>query len=492
MRAMDVAHIAAEMAPLAKVGGLGDVLGSLPWAQAARGHRVTVVLPGYRWLRSREVPQQTATWGVGFAYAGQDVKGTARAFEREGVRVVVLEQPELFDRDAVYAEHGQPYNDNGLRFGWFAGAALVALAEQGDVPDVLFAHDWPGGLVPVFATEHERVRGRYAETATVQTIHNLAHQGLFPIDLAQGFDVASGCLSRGRYAGDGTISMLEGGVLAATKVLTVSPTYAAEIVGPEYGEGLEASLRARGDDLQGILNGIDVDAWNPATDPHLPTPFSLSRVEGKEECKASLQAELGFRERADLPLVGVVSRIDRQKGIDLISEVAPHLVELEAQLAVLGTGVPGLLDSLHGLAGIWRQSVAVVERFDEPLAHRIYAGSDFFLMPSRFEPCGLGQLIALRYGALPVVRKTGGLADTVRDLNAQPEAGTGFVFEAADVGSVRAGCYRAVDTFYRRPEAFRTARRRALAEDFSWNRSAALYDRLIEDAVRAARDRART
>jgi starch synthase len=484
---MDVAHIAPEMAPLAKVGGLGDVVGSLPWSQAGRGHRVTVVLPGYRWVIRDAVPADAGSREVAFPYAGREIAGAAREFDRDGVRVVVIEQPELFDRDAVYEEHGHPYNDNGLRFGWFAGAAVEALGTSGRGPDVVFAHDWPAGLVPVLMGTHRGSRDRFSGTATVQTVHNLAHQGIFPLDLARGFGLEERFHASSRAGAYGTMSMLEAGIAAATRVLTVSPTYAREILDPEYGEGLERVLRSRGEDLQGILNGIDVDTWNPATDPHLPAPFSLSRPGGKDACKAALQAELGFRERGDLPLFGVVSRIDRQKGIDLLAAVAPHLVELEAQLVVLGTGVPGMLDPLHGLAGVWRQSVAVAERFDEALAHRIYAGCDFFLMPSRFEPCGLGQMVALRYGTLPVARRTGGLADTVRDLDADPNGGNGFVFESPEPSALRHACDRAADAFYRRPHAIRDARRRALAEDFSWNRSAAAYDRLMEEAVQAER-----
>jgi starch synthase len=285
------------------------------------------------------------------------------------------------------------------------------------------------------------------------------------------------------------MNMLKGGILAATRVLTVSPTYAREILGPAHGEGLEPVLVSRGSDLVGILNGIDVHAWDPATDRHLPRRYSLADPAGKRVCKAALQRELGFREREDLPVFGVVSRIDRQKGIDLISEVAPRLVELEAQLVLLGTGVPGMLHSLAGLADIWKQSVAVVERFDEPLAHRIYAGSDFFLMPSRFEPCGLGQMVALRYGTLPVARRTGGLADTVQDLDAHSGSGNGFVFEDPVAPSLQETCERAVRAFYRDGERLSAARRRAMAEDPSWERSAASYDRLVEDAVSAERQR---
>lgn len=488
---MHIAHIAPEMVPFAKVGGLGDVIGALPRAQVGRGHRVSVVIPGYRWLLDDPQRRGAAAPKVAFHYAGRDIVGVVRSWEHEGVRVIALEQPELFDRAAVYGEGGQSYPDNGLRFGWFAGAALAALAAEDPVPDVVFAHDWPTALAPVFLRTHASVREPLGGAATVQAIHNLAHQGVYPLELARGFSIPE------PYLGDagvgsigGLMNMLKGGILAATRVLTVSPTYAREILGPAYGEGLESVLAVREPELAGILNGIDVDAWNPATDPHLPRRYSLGDPSGKAECKAALQHELGLRERADLPLFGIVSRIDRQKGIDLIAEAAPRLVELEAQLVVLGTGVPGMLHSLHGLADIWKQSVAVVERFDEPLAHRIYAGSDFFLMPSRFEPCGLGQLVAMRYGTLPVVRRTGGLADTVTDLDTDPDRGTGFSFEDPIGLALQETCERAVHAFLHDGETLGSARRRAMAEDPSWDHSAAVYDRLIEEAVTAESQRA--
>jgi starch synthase len=448
-----------------------------------------VVVPGYRGILSRRDLAPHFVREVGFPYAGDEIRGRALSIPRGRVTVLLLDQPSLFDRQAVYGENGTSYGDNGLRFGWFAGAALEVLSGLDAPPDAIFAHDWPAALAPVFMRTHTRFARQLDKTASLLTVHNLAHQGLFPLDLARGFDIPEIYLGSDGLEAGGLLNMLKGGIVSATRVITVSPTYAREIVRPDFGEGLHRVLLDRGADLSGVLNGIDVAAWDPQHDPHLPAPFSAARPAGKESCKAALQHECGLREIPDLPLFGVVSRIDRQKGIDLVEQVAPELIEGGAQLVILGSGVPGLLDPLHGLAHIWRESVAIYERFDEALARRIYAGADFFLMPSRFEPCGLGQMVALRYGALPVVRRTGGLADTVEDLTAHPEEGTGFVFETADSGGLSWACGQALALYEEGHERFVAARRRAMEQDFSWRSSAAIYDALAEDAIRTERRR---
>jgi starch synthase len=326
-------------------------------------------------------------------------------------------------------------------------------------------------------------------TASVMVVHNLAHQGIFPLELARKLEISDLFLDVDGVEALGAMNFLKGGILSASMVITVSPTYAREIVWPDYGEGLEQALLARGDDLVGILNGLDVADWDPARDPRLAAPFDAGDLAGKASCKAALQRELGLREGPEFPLFGVVSRLDPQKGIDLVEMVAPRLVEQHAQLVVLGVGQHRLIEPLIGLAGLWRQSVAVVERFDEALAHRIYAAADFFLMPSRFEPCGLGQMVALRYGAAPVVRRTGGLADTVRDLDAHPHTGNGFVFEHADAGGLHWACERALRLFREDPDRLDALRRAGMAEDFSWDRSARTYDKVLERAVLRERRR---
>ncbi len=490
---MLIVHAAPEMAPFVKVGGLGDVVGSLPAAQAAAGHDVIVLLPGYRpSLRAAAAVAGPLTGPrdrVDVPWLGGVLSGNVLEVEDRGVRVVFLHQPELHDRDGVYGPPGGgEYGDNGLRFGWFAAAALAWLRERGLTPAALLLHDWPAAPIATLLRGHPTWNDPLRGVPTALVIHNLAHQGVFPLGLLRELGVPDLFLDTDGAEALGNANFLKGGIRHATVVITVSPTYAREIVWPGFGEGLERDLLARGDDLVGILNGLDVRTWDPARDPWLPVPYDATRPAGKAAAKEALQHALGFRVDPSLPLFGVVSRLVHQKGIDLVAEVAPWLVRESAQLVVLGSGDPALAEPLRGLAATWRQSVAVIERFDEGMAHRIYGGADFFLMPSRFEPCGLGQMIALRYGTLPVVRRTGGLADTVIDVLDHPETGNGLVFEHADPGGLRWACERALELFRTRPELLAAARRRGMLADLSWARSAARYEEVLRRA--AAREQA--
>ncbi len=480
---MHIVHVSPEMAPFAKVGGLGDVVGSLPSAQARDGHQVTVALPAYQKVLSQLGLDPKGGRPVGYRVDDREVLGTVQETWHQGVRLLLVGRPEYFDRPGIYGDAAGSYWDNGERFGWFCGATLSALRDIPPAADVILAHDWPAALVPLFLRAHGYPDDPLEQTASAMVLHNVAHQGIFPGDLAARFAIPP------LYGGEdgiealGALSFLKSGVSLATVVITVSPTYAKEILWPGYGEGLEELLLSRGDDLHGILNGLDVEAWNPATDTALPRPFSAADLSGKADSKRALQQELGLRVDAALPVFGMVSRIDPQKGVDLVEQVAPFLVERQAQVVVLGTGQRRLIEPLLGLASLWRQSVAIVERFDEALAHRIYGGSDYFLMPSRFEPCGLGQMVALRYGALPIVRRTGGLADTVSDLDEHPASGTGFVFEHADASGLSWACERALRLFAEGPRAIDRVRRRGMEQDFSWDHSARIYDHVLERAA---------
>lgn len=489
---MHIVHVTPEMTPFAKVGGLGDVVGSLPPAQARDGHQVTVVLPGYAPVLAARGLSSRAGRPVAYRIDGQDVWGSVHEFHHEGVRVLLICQPEFFDRPAVYGTSQGSYWDNGLRYAWFSGAALSTLRETVPAPDVILTHDWPTAILPVLLRAHTFADDPLEQTATALIIHNVAHQGVFPLELARRLDIPDLYLDVDGLEALGAVNFLKGGIYNSSLVVTVSPTYAREILWREYGEGLESALLSRGTDLVGILNGLDVAAWNPETDPHLPQTYHAEDLSGKTAAKEALQSELGLDTDPAKPLFGMVSRIDPQKGIDLVEHVAPWLVDQNAQVVVLGTGQHRLIEPLHGLASIWRRSVAVIERFDERLAHRIYAGADFFLMPSRFEPCGLGQMVALRYGTLPIVRRTGGLADTVTDLEENGGTGTGFVFEHADPGGLMWACSRALRVFRQNPEVLDQMRRRGMQEDFSWDHSARLYDKILDRASQREKRRVLT
>lgn len=487
--AMHIVHVAPEMTPYAKVGGLGEVLGSLPVAQRRDGHRVTVILPGYH-----RVMDSAGLWGEAwgetrYLAGGQDLSGSLYRFEHDGVDVIAIWQPRFFDRQGIYGEARGSFEDNADRFGWFSGAALNTARLLDPPPDVVVSHDWPSALVPVYLRAHPQADDPLSRTASVFVIHNLAHQGVFPRGSAGRLNLPELWLDRDGLGSGAQLNFVKGAIRAATLLVTVSPTYAKQVLTPAHGRGLDADLRARGNDLFGILNGLDTATWNPETDPHLPAHYNADDLAGKLECKVALQRDLGLRVDPALPLFGIVSRIDAQKGIDLVGRAASTLVGRSGQLVLLGTGQPSLLDELRGIARHWRQSVVLIETFDEMIAHRIYAAADFFLMPSRFEPCGLGQLVALRYGTPPIVHRTGGLADTVSDADAEPERGNGLVFDHPDADGVRWATERALTMFHEEPDRLERLRHRGMSEDLSWDRSAGEYERVLELAVLRERRR---
>ncbi|MCE5246937.1 MAG: glycogen/starch synthase [Candidatus Polarisedimenticolia bacterium] len=484
---MHIAHIAPEMTPFAKTGGLGDVVGALPAAQAAAGDQVTVVVPGYGFVRRALGLAAGSGRLIGARIDGTDWNGELHSFEHRGVRVLLPTRDDLFDRPEIYGGPEGGYADNGVRFGWFCAAALNALRESAPAPDVVVAHDWPAAPAVLMLRAARRADDVLGETASALVVHNLAHQGIFGGELAARLGLDR--LDPEAFAADGAVNLLKGAIRGATVVVTVSPTYAREIVTPEYGEGLADDIAARAGDVVGILNGLDVALWDPSSDPRLPHHFDAADFAGKARCKESLQRELGLEVDPSRPLFALVSRVDRQKGIDLVAAAAPWLLDEGAQFAMLGSGQKRYLDPLVRLAALRPREAAVATRFDEPLAHRIYAGADFFLMPSRFEPCGLGQMAALRYGALPIARRTGGLADTVRDIDERPDDANGFLFDHADAESLRAACGRALELF--RNDATRLAllQRLGMREDFSWRLAALSYRRALERAALKERRR---
>ncbi|RMF76729.1 MAG: glycogen synthase [Acidobacteria bacterium] len=481
---MRIAHVTPEIAPLAKAGGLGDVAAALPVAQARAGHDVTVVVPGHPAVVAAVEPAD-ARLPVACRLGGETLWGEARIGRHRGVRLVALVHDRFFARPGIYGENHVSYPDNGERFGWFCGAARDALRRlPGGPPDAVVCHDWPAALLPLLIRVHGDPLDPLADAGTLQVIHNLAHQGVFPLELAHRLEIPALWLDEQGAEALGRLNMLKAGIRFASYVVTVSPTYAREIVWPYRGEGLHRELHARGDDLVGILNGLDTETWDPARDPHLAARYDAGDLRGKHECKRALQRELGLGEDPRAPLFGMVSRIDRQKGIPLVAAVAPWLADEGAQFALLGSGDRDLLAPLEALARDRPRSVAVVSAFDEGLAHRIYAGADFFVMPSLFEPCGLGQMVAMRYGTPPVVRRTGGLADTVVDVDESPEHGTGFVFDHPDPGGLRWACGRALAVYRRDVAALDALRRRGMQCDFSWTVPAARYEALLARARR--------
>ncbi len=494
---MRIAMAAPEMAPLAKVGGLGDVLGALPAALEKLGHEVSVVLPFYRQVAQNEtVPIRPTVHVVTVPIGTRKVWARVHraTLPDSGVEVYLIDCPEYYDRPEIYGTGGRDYKDNAERFVFLCRAAVELWRLLELSPDVIHVHDWPTGLIPVYVAEMYRPRyGCFDRTVTVLTIHNLAYQGQFwHWDMVlTGLDWQLFHWQKLEFQGH--LNFLKAAIVYADGITTVSRTYAREILTPEYGHGLDAVLRSRADRLWGIINGVDYRIWNPATDPHIPCRYGPETVrEGKRACKAALQQELGLEVRADRPLIAQIGRLDPQKGWDLVQSVAEQLLERGVQYVALGTGQTQYEQWLRALACEHPGQVAALIRFDEPMAHRIEAGADMFLMPSRFEPCGLNQLYSLKYGTVPIVRAVGGLADTVTDTTDETLANgtaTGFVFREYEPEALLAAVDRALRC-YRDAACWWQIVRNGMIQDWSWERTAREYERVYEELRRVRADQA--
>ena len=490
--------ITPEARPFAKTGGLADVAGALPQALARLGHHVTVVLPRYRGIDTAGLPSQAVdvpfgaqTYPVVFADKGDsplssESMRTAGEGHNPGsagsVTAVFVDAPDLYERDGLYGNAAGDFPDNGFRFAVLSRAALEYARVRGRRPSVVHGHDWQAGLAAVYlktVLANDPVLGG---VRTVFTIHNLAFHGLFPLDLIRwiGLPESLALPSGLEFYGQG--SALKGGIAFSDAVTTVSPTYAREITTSEYGFGFEGIISSRAADLVGILNGIDTDIWNPESDAYVGAPFSAADLKGKTKAKAALLEYAGVpSDRAALtrPAIGLVSRLTDQKGFDLIAQAVDRLMAFDATWVMLGSGEARWERFWLDLAERYPDRVAARIGFDEKLAHLIEAGSDLFLMPSRFEPCGLNQMYSLRYGTLPIVRATGGLEDTVVDADAEPSRGTGFKFQQYTPQALVGTVERALAA-HKNTRRWKAIQRRAMAEDHSWDVSAREYVKVYE------------
>jgi starch synthase len=474
-----VAFLSAECEPWAKTGGLADVVDALARAigrvpEEAAGSPVDVFLPRYRGVpdpRPDAVMAETVVAVPDPRARAGSTSVTIIDVAADGYRLRLVDHPPAFDRADFYGDASGDYADNAWRFGLFARAALETLRADGRPVDVLHLHDWHTGPAAVFRDRLFRDDPIIGKAALVMTLHNLAYHGWTPnADLPQ-LGLQPGEAAPGQNA-DG-IDLLAAGIEAAEIVNTVSPGYAAEVLTPAFGMGLDRLLRSRGDRFLGILNGLDTALWDPANDPALAAPFSRGDMAGKMACRADLLTRNGM-DPADVgPVIGMIGRLDPQKGFDLLAGAAPALLARGARLIVQGAGHPSLADPFRTLAEASPGKVAFIERFDREMARRIYAGADFFAMPSRFEPCGQGQMIALRYGTPPIVHRTGGLADTVVAVTRQPGAGTGFVFDEPTVKALLAACDAAFALRERRGAVWNRLIDRGMAVDFDWTTGSA-------------------
>jgi starch synthase len=497
MPRLKILFAVSECVPFAKTGGLGDVAGALPIALAARGHDVRVVIPRYRTATAYPAEKLVAPLGVPLGYgeawaavwesrlppgntnsvsapasasvSGRSLSGPALP------QVYLLEENSLFDRDGVYGDSRGGFGDNLARFTFLSRGSLQLCRLLDWIPDVVHVHDWQSSLVPVYLNTVE-VGSPLHRVASVLTIHNLGYQGWFDksefFQTGLGWDVFHG---RGLEAFD-RLNLLKGGIYHATLVSTVSPRYAAEIQTPEGGEQLDRVLRDRGNDVIGILNGIDDAVWNPATDKHLAARYSADDLTGKAACKAALQREMGLPVRPEVPLIGLISRLAHQKGIDIFAGALEHLIRQDVQVVVLGSGEPWAEDlflDLHHTTPNFRATIGM----NEGMAHRIEAGADFFVMPSRYEPCGLNQLYSQRYGTLPIVRAVGGLDDTV------DHGATGFKFSELSSGALAATIDWAISVYRRDPARFRAMQIHSMRKPLGWDHAAQQYEALYRMAI---------
>jgi starch synthase len=473
--------VASEAQPFSKTGGLADVARALSCALGRLGHDVTLVTPRYRGV-ARGEHQQRVRALVADHWFEADLLQVPLG---PGARALLVDCPPLFDRAGIYNEHNADYSDNAVRFAFLTAAALEWAVSQPHPPSVLHGHDWQAGLLPIYS----RLYASTLESPSVSTIHNLAYQGLFDKRWLPRLGLRWEDFHIGGFEFYDRLSFLKAGVMFSSALTTVSPTYAEEMQRPEYGYGFDGVMRARAHALTGILNGIDTDEWNPSTDPHLPAPFDASSLEGKRQAKRALLATFGLpTDGAAMarPVVGMVSRMVEQKGLDLVAAVAPRLAALDATFTIVGTGDRRFEQMWRELATAVPGRIAVHVGFDERRAHLIEGGADMFLMPSRFEPCGLNQMYSMRYGTVPVVRAVGGLVDTVRPYDAERGGGTGFLFSRYDPFAMLDALHRALEVF-RHPDHWKQLQINGMQVDFSWRRSAEEYVKVYKGVMAARR-----
>ncbi len=483
---MRIVFLASECVPFSKTGGLADVAGALPKDLAALGHEVTVIIPRYRGtspgalLRGSE--NITIPLSGGFRFAGIERGGVSK-----GVRHCLVACDEFFDREGLYqAKDGSDFPDNAIRFGGFCLAALEFLKRQPHPPQVIHCHDWQTSLAPVYLRSLYARDPFFRSTATVLTIHNLGYPGLFAPDILSQISLDSRLFTVDGLEFFGKVNLLKGGINFSDYITTVSKKYAAEIQTPEFGQGMDGVLRKRASHLQGILNGVDYHAWNPATDQLIPARYTPAKLGGKKTCKKELLAKMGApAANLDQPTLGIVSRFAKQKGFDLIAQVADELMKEDLSIVALGTGEPEYEILFRRLAAEFPEKFLLKVGYDNELAHQIEAGADMFLMPSRYEPCGLNQIYSLKYGTVPVVRATGGLDDTIEEFDGTE--GTGFKFSEYSATALLAVLRKALAT-YRDKITWTRLQQNGMQKDFSWTVSAkaysAIYVKLQEETAK--------
>jgi starch synthase len=479
---MRILFVSSEVAPFAKTGGLADVAGALPKALLALGHDVRVVLPLYRMVNRESLDLREVWRSLPVPVAGRSEPATLYEGRNGSVVTYFIRHDGYYDREGLYEIAGQDHPDNAERFAFFSRAAIEVARTLNFLPDVFHVNDWQTGLVPTYLrTSLHGTDGLDCAGALI-TVHNLGYHGLFGPDALGIANLGQELFNPFGIEFYGKVNFLKAGLVFSDLIATVSRKYSQEIQTEELGHGLDGVLRARARDVHGILNGVDYTEWHPTRDPHLVASFSREALEGKAACKADLQRRFGLPLRPQVPLLAIISRLTPQKGMDLVVEVMEDVLELDSQLVLLGTGDPPLHDAFEALKARHPERVGLVLGFDVALSHQIEAGADIFLMPSRYEPCGLTQMYSLAYGTIPVVRATGGLDDTIQPFNPETGAGNGFKFGEATAAAFLTSLRQAL-ALYRQPDQWMRLIRNAMACDYSWDRSAQEYERLYREVV---------
>ena len=479
---MKVLYAASEAVPFCKTGGLADVAGSLPPALAAQGVETAVILPLYRRVKERFADRLTFLCYDYVDLAWRHAYCGLFSLKKDGVTWYFLDNEQYFGRPELYG-----CADDGERFGFFSRAVVKMLDHLDFWPDVIHCNDWQTALIPIYLKDDGVREERYRSVRTVLTIHNIEYQGRYdPYCLGDLFGLDRGWVDDGTLLLDGDLNLLKGAILTADAVNAVSPTYAQELKNPYFAHRMEGILTQCGYKLSGVLNGIDMKLYDPAADPRIAANYTAENISGKAADKAELQKALGLRPEPETPIIAMVSRLVTHKGLDLIREVMGDIMELPVQFVLLGSGDAAYEDFFRHAAERWPERMAIRLGYDEALSMAIYAGADLFLMPSRSEPCGLSQMIAMRYGTVPIVRETGGLKDTVQPYEAWRDAGTGFTFANYSSADMLHVLREAVYLYKDYPDAFARLRRRAMERDFSWNRSAGDYLKIYAAVTGAA------
>ncbi len=483
---MKILMVAPEVVPFSKVGGLADVAGSLPLELTKLGHDVRIVCPKFSFIQSE--PDWKVHEEALHVYLGREVR-FCQVWETRladaKTPVYLLEHHEYFDVATVYSDDYREYEREGYRFAFFSRASLDLCHYLDWIPDVIHCHDWTTGLVPAHLNTRELDKP-LGKVASVLTIHNLQFQGIFHYDVLPFSGLPMSLFKADGLECYGRVNYMKGAIYHSQKVTTVSPTYAKEIQTAEYGFGLQNTLRFKASDLIGIVNGVDMDAWTPGTDKYLPKPFSKEDLSGKALAKQKLQEAFGLEVNADIPVYVMVTRMFSQKGLDILLQTAPRVMEeMHVQFAILGSGDAQLEQGFLALANRYPGRFGTFIGYNNPLAHLTYAGGDFLLMPSRFEPCGLSQMYAMAYGTLPIVRSTGGLVDTVEQYTEGTGTGTGFKFDHLNPDALFYTIGWACATYYDRKDEFRKIQQNAMSQDFSWDIPGKQYEQVYAWAIEA-------